>query len=120
MDGSAGPFVFLLQSAGIEEQRHPKRFMRVKKRLRVEDGDKWAQFDPFDGFKVNFEIEFQPSNLQAVAHSARRWISRPLVPQGGEPGAHLRLRARSRGRCARQPCLGEVSTTRSCSMTSAC
>jgi UDP-3-O-[3-hydroxymyristoyl] N-acetylglucosamine deacetylase len=58
MDGSAGPFVFLLQSAGIEEQHHPKRFMRVKKRLRVEDGDKWAQFDPFDGFKVNFEIEF--------------------------------------------------------------
>jgi UDP-3-O-[3-hydroxymyristoyl] N-acetylglucosamine deacetylase len=58
MDGSAGPFVFLLQSAGIEEQRRPKRFIRVKKRLRVEDGDKWAQFDPFDGFKVNFEIEF--------------------------------------------------------------
>src|SRR5437016_11317238 len=58
MDGSAGPFVFLLQSAGIEEQRRPKRFIRVQKRLRVEDGDKWAQFDPFDGFKVNFEIEF--------------------------------------------------------------
>ena len=58
MDGSAGPFVFLLQSAGIEEQRTPKRFIRVKKRLRVEDGDKWAQFEPFDGFKVNFEIEF--------------------------------------------------------------
>src|ERR1044071_5664503 len=58
MDGSAGPFVFLLQSAGIEEQRRPKRFIRVKKRLRVEDGGKWAQFDPFDGFKVNFEIEF--------------------------------------------------------------
>jgi UDP-3-O-acyl-N-acetylglucosamine deacetylase len=58
MDGSAGPFVFLLQSAGIEEQHLPKRFIRVKKRLRVEDGDKWAQFDPFDGFKVNFEIEF--------------------------------------------------------------
>jgi UDP-3-O-[3-hydroxymyristoyl] N-acetylglucosamine deacetylase len=58
MDGSAGPFVFLLQSAGIEEQRRPKRFIRVKKRVRVEDGDKWAQFDPFDGFKVNFEIEF--------------------------------------------------------------
>ena len=58
MDGSAGPFVFLLQSAGIEEQRAAKRFVRVKKRVRVEDGDKWAQFDPFDGFKVNFEIEF--------------------------------------------------------------
>jgi UDP-3-O-[3-hydroxymyristoyl] N-acetylglucosamine deacetylase len=58
MDGSAGPFVFLLQSAGIVEQHVPKRFIRVIKRLRVEDGDKWAQFDPFDGFKVNFEIEF--------------------------------------------------------------
>jgi len=58
MDGSAGPFVFLLQSAGIEEQRVAKRFVRVKKHVRVEEGDKWAQFDPFDGFKVNFEIEF--------------------------------------------------------------
>jgi UDP-3-O-[3-hydroxymyristoyl] N-acetylglucosamine deacetylase len=58
MDGSAGPFVFLLQSAGIEEQRTPKRFIRIRKTVRVEDGDKWAQFDPYDGFKVNFEIEF--------------------------------------------------------------
>src|SRR5579862_3378603 len=58
MDGSASHFVFLLQSAGIEEQRQPKRFIRVKKRVHVDDGDKWAQFDPFDGFKVNFEIEF--------------------------------------------------------------
>ena len=58
MDGSAGPFVFLLQSAGIEEQTEPKRFIRIKKRLRVTDGDKWAEFSPFDGFKVNFEIEF--------------------------------------------------------------
>lgn len=58
MDGSAGPFVFLLQSAGIEEQSVLKRFIRIKKRLRVTDGDKWAEFTPFDGFKVNFEIEF--------------------------------------------------------------
>jgi len=58
MDGSAGPFVFLLQSAGIEDQDAPKRFVRVKKLVRVEAGDKWAQFQPFDGFKVNFEIEF--------------------------------------------------------------
>ena len=58
MDGSAGPFVFLLQSAGIEELRTPKRFIRILKSLRVEDGDKWARFDPYDGFKVNFEIEF--------------------------------------------------------------
>jgi UDP-3-O-[3-hydroxymyristoyl] N-acetylglucosamine deacetylase len=58
MDGSAGPFVFLVQSAGIEEQRAPKRFIRIRKSVRVEDGEKWARFDPFDGFKVNFEIEF--------------------------------------------------------------
>ena len=58
MDGSAGPFVFLLQSAGFEEQRTPKKFVRIKQRVRVEDGDKWAEFQPFDGFKVNFEIEF--------------------------------------------------------------
>jgi len=58
MDGSAGPFVFLLQSAGIEEQPAPKRFVRIKHTVRVEEGDKWARFDAFDGFKVNFEIEF--------------------------------------------------------------
>jgi UDP-3-O-[3-hydroxymyristoyl] N-acetylglucosamine deacetylase len=58
MDGSAGPFVFLLQSAGIEEQSAPKRFIRVRRRIEVSDGDKWARFDPFEGFKVNFEIEF--------------------------------------------------------------
>ena len=58
MDGSAGPFVFLLQSAGIEEQKVPKRFTRIKRTVRVEEGDKWAQFDPYEGFKVNFEIEF--------------------------------------------------------------
>ena len=58
MDGSAGPFVFLLQSAGIEEQNAAKRFVRIKKSVKVEDGDKWARFDPYDGFKVNFEIEF--------------------------------------------------------------
>jgi len=58
MDGSAGPFVFLLQSAGIEEQNAAKRFLRIKKKIRVEDDEKWAEFTPFNGFKVNFEIEF--------------------------------------------------------------
>lgn len=58
MDGSAGPFVFLIQSAGIEEQNQPKRFLRIRQTLRVEDGDKWAQFEPFDGFKVGFTIQF--------------------------------------------------------------
>jgi UDP-3-O-[3-hydroxymyristoyl] N-acetylglucosamine deacetylase len=58
MDGSAGPFVFLLQSAGIAELAAPKRFVRVLKTIEVRDGDKWARFAPFDGFRVNFEIEF--------------------------------------------------------------
>jgi UDP-3-O-[3-hydroxymyristoyl] N-acetylglucosamine deacetylase len=58
MDGSAGPFVFLLQSAGVEDQGSAKRFVRIKKSVEVRDGDKWARFDPFDGFKVNFEVEF--------------------------------------------------------------
>lgn len=59
MDGSAGPFVFLLQSAGVEEQSVPKRFIRIKRSIAVQDGDKWARFDPFNGFKVGFTIEFE-------------------------------------------------------------
>jgi len=58
MDGSAGPFVFLLQSAGIEDQEKAKRFIRIKKPVKVQDGDKWARFEPFDGFKVGFSIDF--------------------------------------------------------------
>lgn len=58
MDGSAGPFVFLIQSAGIDEQAAPKRFIRIRKPVVVEGEDKWARFEPFDGFKVGFEIEF--------------------------------------------------------------
>jgi len=58
MDGSAGPFVFLIQSAGIEEQRAAKRYMRIKKTISVGDGDKWAKFEPFEGFKVAFSIDF--------------------------------------------------------------
>lgn len=59
MDGSAGPFVFLIQSAGIVEQDAPKKFIRIKQSIRVEDGDKWARFEPFDGFKVGFSIDFE-------------------------------------------------------------
>ena len=58
MDGSSGPFVFLLQSAGIEEQEAAKRFIRIKRRVEVRDGDKLAAFVPYDGFKVSFEIDF--------------------------------------------------------------
>jgi UDP-3-O-[3-hydroxymyristoyl] N-acetylglucosamine deacetylase len=59
MDGSAGPFVFLIQSAGIVELDAPKKFIRIKQAIQVEDGDKWAKFEPFDGFKVGFSIDFE-------------------------------------------------------------
>ena len=58
MDGSAGPFVFLIQSAGIVEQNAAKRFIRIKRSIKVQEDDKWAQFDPFEGFKVGFAIDF--------------------------------------------------------------
>ena len=58
MDGSAGPFVFLIQSAGVEEQNAPKKFLKIKQKVRVEHEGKWAMFEPFDGFKVGFTIEF--------------------------------------------------------------
>jgi len=70
MDGSAGPFVCLLQSAGIEEQATPKQFIRIKKPVRVEDGDKWAQFEPWDGFKVSFSIEFDHPSLRQSKQTA--------------------------------------------------
>jgi UDP-3-O-[3-hydroxymyristoyl] N-acetylglucosamine deacetylase len=59
MDGSAGPFVFLIQSAGIVEQDSPKQYLRIKKSIRVNEEDKWAAFEPFDGFKVTFTIDFE-------------------------------------------------------------
>lgn len=58
MDGSSGPFVFLIQSAGIVEQDAPKKFIRIKREVTVSDGDKAASFLPFDGFKVSFSIDF--------------------------------------------------------------
>ena len=58
MDGSSGPFVFLLQQAGIVEQAAPKKFIRIKKTVEVHDGDKWVRFDPYFGFKIDFTIDF--------------------------------------------------------------
>lgn len=70
MDGSASPFVFLLQSAGIKEQDAPKKFIRIKKYVRVEDGDKWAVLEPFEGFKVSLELDFQHPVLKGSSQSA--------------------------------------------------
>ncbi|MEO6421191.1 MAG: UDP-3-O-acyl-N-acetylglucosamine deacetylase [Candidatus Nitrotoga sp.] len=58
MDGSAGTFIFLLQSAGIIEQSAAKKFIRIKKVIEIKDGDKWVRFEPFNGYKLNFTINF--------------------------------------------------------------
>jgi UDP-3-O-[3-hydroxymyristoyl] N-acetylglucosamine deacetylase len=70
MDGSAGPFVFLIQSAGIEEQNRAKRFIRIKRAVTVEDGDKFASFEPFEGFKVGFSIDFDHPAFTSRIQSA--------------------------------------------------
>lgn len=58
MDGSAGTFIFLLQSAGIAEQSAPKKFIRIRKSVEVRDGDKWVRFEPYNGYKLSFTINF--------------------------------------------------------------
>lgn len=70
MDGSAGPFVFLVQAAGIQEQTAPKRFVRIKRRIEVRDGDKIAAFVPYDGFKISFTIDFDHPAFAAEHTSA--------------------------------------------------
>ncbi|MBS1171581.1 MAG: UDP-3-O-(3-hydroxymyristoyl) glucosamine N-acyltransferase [Proteobacteria bacterium] len=64
MDGSAATFVFLIQSAGIEQQNAPKKFVRVRKPVEVKDGDKWARLDPYEGFRLTFSIVFQHPVMQ--------------------------------------------------------
>jgi len=71
MDGSASPFVFLLQSAGIEEQPAAKKFIRIKKPVEVKQGDKWVRFDPYNGFRVDFSIDFRHP---VFAHSNKRVV----------------------------------------------
>ncbi|MBS4095283.1 MAG: UDP-3-O-acyl-N-acetylglucosamine deacetylase [Sulfuricella sp.] len=58
MDGSASPFIFLIQSAGIEEQPAPKKFIRIKKPVQVTEGEKWVRFEPYEGFLLDFAIDF--------------------------------------------------------------
>ena len=70
MDGSAGPFVFLIESAGVEEQSAPKQFIRIKQSVEISDGDKWAKFDPYDGFKVDLTIDFDHPVVQSSQQHA--------------------------------------------------
>ncbi|GAB3371896.1 UDP-3-O-acyl-N-acetylglucosamine deacetylase [Spongiibacter taiwanensis] len=82
MDGSAGPFVFLIQSAGIEEQSAPKKFIRIKKPVTVKDGDKVASFLPFDGFKVSFTIDFDhPVFKDRTGHAELDFSSTSFVKE---------------------------------------
>ena len=82
MDGSASPFVFLLQTAGIEELNAPKRFIRITKTVRVEDGDKWAELRPYDGFRVDFRIDFDhPVISQTNQHMVMDFDSSSYVDE---------------------------------------
>jgi UDP-3-O-[3-hydroxymyristoyl] N-acetylglucosamine deacetylase len=69
MDGSAAPFVLLLQQAGIEEQPAPKRFVRIKRRVEVRDGDKWARLDPHEGLRFSFSIVFNHPVIDRTGQS---------------------------------------------------
>ena len=71
MDGSASPFIFLLQSAGIEELNTAKKFIKIKRKIRVQEGDKWAELHPFDGFRIDFEIDFAHP---VIRHSKQRML----------------------------------------------
>jgi UDP-3-O-[3-hydroxymyristoyl] N-acetylglucosamine deacetylase len=82
MDGSAGPFVFLIQSAGIEEQKAAKKFIRIKRPVTVKDGDKVASFLPFAGFKVSFTIDFDhPVFRDRSAHTEIDFSSTSFVKE---------------------------------------
>jgi UDP-3-O-[3-hydroxymyristoyl] N-acetylglucosamine deacetylase len=82
MDGSSGPFVFLLQSAGIAEQEAPKKFIRIKRKVEVREGDKIASFVPYEGFKVTFEIDFDhPVFRQSVQTASLDFSSTSYVKE---------------------------------------
>jgi UDP-3-O-[3-hydroxymyristoyl] N-acetylglucosamine deacetylase len=80
MDGSAGPFVSLIRTVGIKQQDAPKKFIRIKRKVTVEDGDKVASFLPFDGFKVSFTIDFdQPVFRNSTAHAEMDFANTSFV-----------------------------------------
>jgi UDP-3-O-[3-hydroxymyristoyl] N-acetylglucosamine deacetylase len=80
MDGSAAPFVLLIQSAGIQEQDALKKFIRVKRQITIEDGDKTASLLPFDGFKVSFTIDYDhPVFRERTAHAELEFSTTTFV-----------------------------------------
>ena len=109
MDGSAGPFVFLLQSAGIVEQAAPKRYLRVRAPVEMRDGDKWARFDPFRRLQARLHDRFPAPGVRHGEPARRRRLRRAFVREGSRARAHVRLHAGRRGdalggaRARRQP-----------------
>ena len=89
MDGSAAPFVFLIQSAGIEEQSALKKFIRIKRKIKVDEGDKWACFEPYDGFKVSFTIDFDHPLFQKQTAKGEFRFFRHLLCERSKPSAHF-------------------------------
>ncbi|QQX79956.1 UDP-3-O-acyl-N-acetylglucosamine deacetylase [Shewanella sp. KX20019] len=80
MDGSASPFVFLLQSVGIQEQAAAKKYIKITKPIRVEDGDKWAELKPFKGFRVDFAIDFDhPEIARSQQHMVMDFSSSAFI-----------------------------------------
>ncbi|AQS38403.1 UDP-3-O-(3-hydroxymyristoyl) N-acetylglucosamine deacetylase [Shewanella psychrophila] len=80
MDGSASPFVFLLQSVGIQEQAAPKKYLKIKKNIRVEDGDKWVELKPYKGFKIDFAIDFDhPEIARSQQHMVMDFSSSAFI-----------------------------------------
>ena len=97
MDGSAAPFVFLVQSAGILEQGAPKRFIRVRKPVEVRDGEKFARFEPFRRLQGQVHDRLRPSRLQRRRADLRGRLLDDVVRARDQPRPHVRLHARHRG-----------------------
>lgn len=96
MDGSAGPFVFLIQSAGLQEQEAAKKFIRIKREVSVEEGDKRAVFVPFDGFQGQLRDRFRSSGLPWSHPAGLGRFLQYFLRQGGQPRPYLRVHARHR------------------------
>ena len=96
MDGSAGTFIFLLQSAGIVEQAAAKKFIRIKKTVEVKDGDKWVRFEPYNGYKLNFTINFAHPVFANTKQNVTVDLGHAVLYQRSEPRQNLRFHAGSR------------------------
>ena len=89
MDGSASPFIYLLLDAGIEEQNAAKKFIRIKEYVRVEDGDKWAEFKPYNGFRLNFTIDFDHPAIGKNVRNYDMEFSAQSICSSNKPSKNL-------------------------------